>query len=384
MIKRNSMVRLRMLATGALLCGLVTATSAGLVASQASATPKVSVDKNLKGTVYLLYPNSTTPSWPLYQVPTMQAAFKKYLPNIKTVAENGNNSQTTQQGQVEAAIAQHAKAVVLSPPDPELAGAELKELAAAHIPAIAWDNDPDGGPAFAYVWVNFAYVGKWFGNWIKQHLISDVGHTPVRLAEIYGDPTFAVYDNWLSGITPALAPLVKSGKVDVVCKANTPGWVPATAQTSMQACLTQTGDKVDAVLGMNDSTMDGIAAALQATSPSLLGKVLMIGGHDGDLLSVQRVLAGDQIATFHPSGADQGLATVSLVTAALTGKTAKSTGWINYQFDNHYQKGGVPTVEVSEQIITQNTVQANIVNEHILTKAEICTGLATSSAFCSS
>ena len=115
------MVRLRMLATGALLCGLVTATSAGLVASQASATPKVSVDKNLKGTVSL-YPNSTTPSWPLYQVPTMQAAFKKYLPNIKTVAENGNNSQTTQQGQVEAAIAQRPKAVVLSPPDPELAG----------------------------------------------------------------------------------------------------------------------------------------------------------------------------------------------------------------------------------------------------------------------
>ena len=295
-----------------------------------------------------------------------------------------HNDQTTQQSQVEAAIAQHASVVVVSPPDPELAGAELKELAAAKIPAIAWDNDPDGGPAYAYVWVNFAYVGKWFGNWIKEHLVSDVGHTPVLLAEIYGDPTFAVYDNWLSGITPALAPLVASGQVKVVCKANTPGWVPATAQTSMQACLTQTGDKVDAVLGMNDSTMDGVAAALAAASPSLLGKVQMIGGHDGDLLSVQRVLAGDQIATFHPSGYDQGLATVALTEAALTGKTAKSTGWINYSFDNHFQKGGVPTVEVSEQIITKNTVQANIIDEKLLTKAEICTGIALSSAFCSS
>jgi len=364
-------------------CASGVVTSVGLASSQASAAAgKVSVNTALKGKVYLLYPNNTTPSWPLYQVPTMEAAFKKYLPNIKVIAENGNNSQTTQQGQVQAAIASKATLVVVSPPDPALAGAELKDLAAAHIPAIAWDNDPDGGPAYAYVWVNFSAVGQYFGQWIKSNLLAKVGHKPVRLAEIYGDPTFQVYNDWLAGITPILAPLVKNGTVKVVCKANTPGWVPATAQTAMQACLTQTGNKVDAVLTMNDSTTDGVAAALSAASPSLLGKTLLIGGHDGDLLSVQRVLAGDQIATFHPSGADQGLATVALTEAALTGKTAASTGWINYHFNNGFVKGGVPTVKVVEQLITPATVQADIVNEHLLTKAELCTSIALKSAFC--
>jgi D-xylose transport system substrate-binding protein len=375
--------RVKVAAAAMALCVASSVVSIGLNTGSASAAGgTVTVNTKLTGSVYMLWPNTTTPGWPTYYIPSMVSAFKKYLPKMKIVQESANNSQTTQQGQVQAAIASHATAVVLSPPDPQLAGAELKELKAAKIPVVAYNNDPDGGPVFAYVWVNFGYVGQWFGKWLSTNLVKKVGHTPVRLAEIYGDPTFAVYNNWLAGITPILQPLIKSGKVQVVCKANTPGWVPATAQTAMQACLTKTGHKVDAVLTMNDSTTDGVAAALQGASPNLLGKVLLVGGHDGDLLSVQRVLAGDEVATFHPDGVQAGKAAAALIQAALQGKSAKSTGYINASFNNGFVKGGVPTVEAPEQLIIPSTVQQTIVNEGILTKGAICTGIAAKSKYC--
>jgi D-xylose transport system substrate-binding protein len=340
----------------------------------------VPVNTKLHGSVYFMWPNTTTPGWPQYYIPSMINQFKKYLPNVKLVQENGNNDQSTQLSQVEAAITQHASAVVLSPPTPTEAGAELKALAAAHIPVIGYNNDPDGGPVFAYVWVNYSAVGKYWGDYLQQHLVSQVGHTPVRIAEVLGDPTFSVYEQWLQGIDPVLQPMIKSGKVKVVCKFNTVGWVPATAQSQMENCLTKTSNGVDAVVAMNDSTSDGAASAL--TSAGLLGKVRIYGGHDGDLTVLQRILAGDQEGSFHPNGIEMGKAAAALIEAALTGKSAKSTGFVNATFDNHFVKGGVPTVEANEQLINKSSIQKVVIDEGIDTKAEICTSLAAKTPFC--
>jgi D-xylose transport system substrate-binding protein len=360
---------------------------AGTSTSAAAPRPQVGrpqlagpVINTTKGTVCLMWPNETTPAWTAYQIPTAVAAFKKYLPNMKQLQSNGNNDAATQLSQVQSCIAEKATAALISPTVPEEAGAELKDLAAAHIPAIALDQDPDGGPVYAYVWVDFHQVGQWFGQYMTAHLVKNVGHTPVRLAEIYGDPTFAVYQDWLAGITPYLSALIKQGDIKVVCKANTTSWEPTIAQTNMEQCLTKTGNGVDAVLAMNDSTSDGIAAAL--ATQHLLGKVKIYGGHDGDLTTVQRVLAGDQIATWHPNDEAQALDAVVLVEAAMAGKTAQSTGLVNYHFENGYTKGGVPTVQAPEVLVTATNIQQSIVDPGLATKAEICTGIATSSTFC--
>lgn len=334
------------------------------------------------GTVFFLIPNATTPAWPTYYMPAVQSAFKKYLPNFKLVTESADNDQAKQLSQVEAAITQQAAAVIISPPNPAQAGAELVKLGAAKIPAVAYLNDPNGGPVNSYVWVDYASIGKYWGQWLTDNLEKKVGHTPVRLAAIYGDPTFKVYDLWLQGIKPQLDSLVSAGKVKIVCQADSTGWAPAVAQKAMEQCLTQNTDKVDATLAMNDSTSDGIWAALR--SRGLNGKVTMIGGHDGSLTAVQRVLVGDQVATFHADGVQLGEATANLVLAALAGKTPQSTGFINGTFDNGYVKGGVPTVFGKENLITPDIVQKEIVDNKIFTKDEICQGIAAKSTFCTS
>jgi D-xylose transport system substrate-binding protein len=352
--------------------------------AQSAGTTAV-VDK-APGTVCLFYPNLTTPGWILgskYLIDT----FKKFMPNMKQLAYNGNNDAATQLGQVQACIASKATVAIISPTVPEEAGAELKDLAAAHIPAISIDQDPDGGPTYAYVWVNFKYVGQWFGQYMTEHLEAQVAarglpHTPVRLAEMYGDPTFAVYQDFLAGITPYLNALIKKGLVQVVCRANATSWEPTIAQTNMEQCLTKTGNGVDAVLAMNDSVSDGVAAALE--TQHLLGKVMIYGGHDCDLTTLQRILAGDQIATFRENVVGSDEDAVALAEAALAGKTAQSTGLINYSFDNGYTKGGVPTVRAPEVVVTAANMQQTIVDYGYYTKAQLCTSIATNTAFCKS
>lgn len=337
-------------------------------------------DQPAKKTVYFLVPNATTPAWPTYYMPAVTEAFKKLMPDVKLVTQSADNDSAKQLSQVEAAIAQQASAVIISPPNPAQAGAALAKLAAAEIPAVAYLNDPNGGPVNSYVWVDFETIGKYWGTWLQDNLVDSVAHKPVRLAAIYGDPTFEVYNQWLAGIKPHLDALVADGSVKIVCQADTTGWAPSVAQQAMEQCLTKTDNGVDATLAMNDSTMDGIWAALKAQE--LNGKVSMIGGHDGSLTAVQRILAGDQLGTFHPDGKQLGEAAAKLIQAALAGKKPSSTGVINGKFDNGFVKGGVPTVFGKENLISADNVKQEIVDNGIFTKEEICTGIAAGAAYC--
>ena len=385
--RTQSVALVVMLAAGLAAAGCGSASSsspAAAPASSGSSTASSGASAHINpatatGTIYLLTPNVTTPAWPTYYIPEEEAGIKSVFPHVKTVILDGNNSQATQLSQAQSAVAKHALGVVLTPVVPTEAGAELAQLAAAKIPTVAYLHDPDGGPAFAYVWVNFQTVGSWFGNYLTQHL-SQLGATPVRVALIYGDPTFQVYTDYLRGMSPILDSLIRDGKVKVVCKADSTAWLPSNAQTAMQQCLTKNGNKVDAVISMNDSTDDGIWAALKAAG--LNGKIPIIGGHDASLTGVQRVLAGQQVATFDFDAQAAGLATARLLAAAMEGKTAESTGLINFHFDNKYVKGGVPTYKASEHAVTPATVDPLVVQTHIWTKKQLCTGIASTSSFC--
>jgi D-xylose transport system substrate-binding protein len=335
---------------------------------------------NITATIYALWPNTTTPAWPLYTIPSEVAAFKQYLPNVNLVQLVGNNDQALQQTQVEAAITANAAAVVFSPVVPTAAGGALKQFADAKIPVIALRQDPMGGPVNSYVWVDFEGVGRFWGDYLTLHLTTDVGHKPVRLAEILGDRTFEVYNRWTNGISPALDKLIGSGQVQIVCKTDTKGFVPATAQAEMDQCLTTNGGNVDAVLVMQDSTGNGVAASL--ASQNLLGKVKFYGGHDGDVQALQRILLGYQYGTFHPDGKQTALATVALVTAALQGKTPQSTGYINAKFLNGFYPDGVPTFLAPETLVTAANMQKTVVDDGFLPKARICTAAVANTAFC--
>jgi D-xylose transport system substrate-binding protein len=374
-----------MLAACALAAAALAASGCGSSASSSSSTSGSAsaaayTSSGLAGKkVFLLAPFNITP-WPQYYVGDTVSAIRRLIPGVKVTVLSANSSQATELSNIDAAISQGANLVLYAPVNPLQSAAGLNKLAAAKIPTLGYVHDADGGPVDGFVWVNVPAVAQWWGNYLEKNLVKRVGHSPVRLAIQYGDPTFKYYTDMASGLNPAVKALEQSGQVKVVCKADTPGWAPAVAQQALEQCLTKTGNGVDAVLVMNDSTADGVAAALQ--SQKLLGKVLIWGGHDGDQTAVQRIVAGDQIGTFEPDYQSLSAASARMVQAVLQGKTLKGSAVVNATFDNDFVKGGVPSYFSPEIPITRASVQLQIIDKGYYTKQQVCAGVAVSSPFC--
>jgi D-xylose transport system substrate-binding protein len=329
--------------------------------------------------VFLLAPFNITP-WPQYYVGDTVAAIHKLMPGVNTTVLSAEGVQSKDLADVNAAVSQGANLVLYAPVNPLQSAEGLNNLAAAKIPTLGYVHDADGGPVDGFVWVNVPAVAQWWGNYLQTNLVKRVGHSPVRLAIQYGDPTFKFYTDMAAGLNRAVQALERSGQVKVVCQNNTPGWLPSVAQQALEQCLTKTGNGVDAVLVMNDSTADGVAAGLQ--SQKLLGKVIIYGGHDGDLTAIQRIVAGDQIGTFEPDYQSLSAQTARIVQAVLQGKALRGSGLVNATFNNDFVKGGVPSYFAPEIPITSANIQSQIIDKGYYTKQQICAGVAVNSAFC--
>jgi D-xylose transport system substrate-binding protein len=109
-----------------------------------------------------------------------------------------------------------------------------------------------------------------------------------------GDPAQTIQQVFKSGQMQAIQAAVDKGDIKIVAQQNVEQWKPDVAQALMEQVLTANDNKVDAVLAMNDSIANGVAAAL--SSQDLLGKV-GISGQDGDKNVLNRIAKGEQTMT---------------------------------------------------------------------------------------
>ena len=102
-------------------------------------------------------------------------------------------------------------------------------------------------------------------------------------ALIEGDAAMTIINLFRDGQMEVLKPLIDKGQIKVVAKQNIENWKPDLAQAAMEQILTQTNNKVDAVLAMNDGMSTGVAAAL--ASQKMLG--IPLSGQDGDKVGAE-------------------------------------------------------------------------------------------------
>ena len=112
-------------------------------------------------------------------------------------------------------------------------------------------------------------------------------------ALIEGDAAMTIINLFRDGQMEVLKPLIDKGQIKVVAKQNIENWKPDLAQAAMEQILTQTNNKVDAVLAMNDGMATGVAAAL--ASQKMLG--IPLSGQDGDKAALNRIAKGQQTVT---------------------------------------------------------------------------------------
>lgn len=379
MTTRSILRRVTALAAGCLVAAGLAACAPAANGGGDGGTAQTSNGK-LSGKVYMILPDRTTVRFEKFDKPAFEAAMAKLAPDVEVVTLNSENDVQQQLNQVQTAIADEAKAIVMVAVDPDQAAGSLAAAADANIPLICDSHSCNGGPAYAYLIAKFKEIGETQAKKLAEDAKAyyDKNGKPLRVAYMFGDPKYPFYTDQVAGFDEVLKPVIDSGALDVVCQADALLWVPSNSQQAMDQCLTRTDNGVDAILTMNDDLGGGALAAAEAAG---LKGITLYGGYDASLDGIQRVAAGIQPIDMAINYTDFNTVIAELVVASMKGEDvpAKFDATV---YDNGY-KDGIPQIEVNNSVITADDIQKVVVDSGLYTKAEICDGsIAADSTFC--
>lgn len=287
--------------------------------------------------------------------------------NIKVIATNAQGSDATQIAQIQDALANGAKVIVISPLDESVGKAVVLKAAKYHVPVIAYDGLLTGAKIAFYVSFDNTKVGALQGQYLVSHLAS--GST---VAAINGDQTSTPGVQFKQGALKVINQAVAAGKLKLGYNVDTPLWDPAKATTEMQQALTKLNNDVQGVLAPNDGIAGGVIAALK--QQKLDGKVI-VTGQDATTAGLQNILLGTQSMTvFKPITAEAATAAKVAVGLALHRKNA-----VTSVAKTHVTNGAgrVPTVLLQPVVVTKDNVSV-VVKNGGAKWSDICNGLPSS------
>ena len=245
-------------------------------------------------------------------------------------------------------LAQDSKAII-----PAIAQAK-----AANVPVIAYDVPVDS-PDVTFISFDNVAVGHQMAEAMVK--VKDSGNW----ALIEGDAAMTIINLFRDGQMQVLKPLIDKGQIKVVAKQNIENWKPDLAQAAMEQILTQTNNKVDAVLAMNDGMSTGVAAAL--ASQKMLG--IPLSGQDGDKVVLNRIAKGQQTVTVWKNSYNLGQAAAKAAIEMAEGKPV--TGTKPFKTETGQTQ---PSLLLPPVAITKDNLNL-VVDANWISKAELCNGV---------
>jgi len=313
-----------------------------------------------KGTIALLLPESKTARYEAHDRPEFVAAFNALCSGCKILYYNANQDAALQQNQVDQALTNGAKVLVLDPVDSASAAASVAKAKAQNVPVVSYDRlITGGGKPDYYVSFDNEQVGTLQGN----ALLTALGANPKRgkIVVINGSPQ----DNNAKLFNRG-AHSVLDGKVTIGKEYWTPDWSPDAAQREMDQAITALGKTaIIGVYAANDGTAGGAIASMKAAG---FTKIPPTTGQDAELAAIQRILAGDQYMTVYKATKAEATAAAKLAYDLLQGKpSSQTTTPVNNGTID------VPSVLLTPVAVTAAQVKDTVVKDGFWTVADICT-----------
>lgn len=299
--------------------------------------------------------------------PDFIKSVRKLNPHIKVIADNAQGSDATQISQVEDALANGAKVIVISPLDTAVGKAVVSKASKLHVPVIAYDGLLTGAKIQFYVSFDNTKVGKIQGQYLLSHVAK--GGT---IALINGDQTSAPGVEFKQGALSILNPAFRSGRLKRGYSADTKLWDPSVAQTEMQQALTKLNDNVQGVLSPNDGIAGGVIAALKGQH--LDGKVV-ITGQDATTQGLQYILQGEQSMTVFKPIVQEAAVAARVAVGLAEGKKNAVSAVAKAKVGNG--AGRVPSVLLQPIVVTKSNVGV-VVKDGGATWSQICNGIPAS------
>ncbi|SIT11852.1 sugar ABC transporter substrate-binding protein [Alicyclobacillus vulcanalis] len=338
-------------------CGTQTTNNQGGSSTGAAAA----VNPHPSVTIAFLMPETnTSPRWEYDDRPDFIAAMKKLDPNAHVIYANAQGSEATQMQQVESALTQGAKLLVVAPVNGFEAANIVNEAARSHVPVISYDRLIQNAKVDYYVSFNNVEVGKLQGEYIAQH--TKKGGTVVMLD---GAPTDPNAKQFAQGAHEVLDPLFKSGKLKLGYEQYTPNWDSQQALTEMQQALTSLHNHVNAVLAANDNLA---GAAIQALEQQHI-KGIPVTGQDATDAGLHRIYYdGTQSMTVYKPIYEEADAAAQLAYDIITGKKPPAS-LVNGTVNNG--KVNVPSVLLQPIVVTKANIQSTVIKDGFTTWARI-------------
>lgn len=303
--------------------------------------------------IAFLMPDTASTRYELYDAPLFEKRLKEICSGCSMLYQNADSDAAKQQQQMDSALAQGVKAIVLDPVDSTAAATMVQKAKAQNVPIIAYDRPIPDAQADYYVSFDNEKLGEMFAQSLVDKVKKD--NPSGGLLQVNGSPTDAAAGLIKKGMHAAIDP---SG-LKLLAEFDTPEWAPAKAQDWVSGQITRFKDQIDGVVAANDGTGGGAIAAFKAAGV----QVPPVSGNDAELAAAQRIVNGDQYNTISKPIKIVAGASAEVAYAFVQGKppAAKTT-----LFDTPSQLF-VPTV------VTKENLKKQLIDSGELKASDLCT-----------
>ncbi|MFF4871867.1 sugar ABC transporter substrate-binding protein [Streptomyces sp. NPDC000961] len=341
---------------GAIALAGAAALSLGAVATTGAAQLAAAQDEVRIG---LLLPESKTTRYEKFDRPYIEAKIKELAPGAQIDYYNAAESATTQQQQVNTALAKGDKVLILDAVDAKSIQSSVQKAHDAGVKVVAYDRLAQG-PVDAYVSYDNRKVGELQGRALLDALGDKAGSGQIVMHN--GSPTDPNAAEFKAG-----AHAVLDGKVKIGKEYDTPNWDPNNANQQMSGAISALGkENIVGVYSANDGLAAGIATALKAA-----GMNVPLTGQDAQLDAIQRILLGTQTITVEkPYKPEADIAATMAVNLA-EGKPIPSDLTPTTVTSGSGQK--VPASLLTPVVVDKSNIKDTVVKDGLYTVQEICT-----------
>ena len=247
---------------------------------------------------------------------------------------NSNNSQSTQNDQIDKFISDEVDAMIINPVNSSDVGPIIEKAMAANIPVVFVNRQPAASELAK--WNKFYYVdsdslesgmmqGEIAYDYWKANKSADKNGDGIIQYIMLKGPT----DNNAAVMRTQYSIKYLTDKgVKVEClEEYIVGWSFDFAKTKMAEFISSYGDNIEMVFGNNDDIALGAIDALLAAGYFQGGKYMPVIGVDGTSGAFNSIAAGYLLGTVLQSNRDQGRAAFDLAYALAANKDISSAGW---------------------------------------------------------
>lgn len=208
----------------------------------------------------------------------------------QVLVQAANGDDALQISQSENMLTQGVDVLVVIPHNGKAAATIVQAAHKAGVPVLAYDRLILDAEVDLYISFDNLRVGELQAEYIVKRAPKGA------YVLIGGAPTDNNALLYHQGHMSVLKPLVDKGDIRIVSDQYARDWLAVEGLKIMENALTQSNNKVDAVVAAND----GLAsAAIQALSEQKLAGKVPVSGQDAELAALQRIVAGTQSMTVY-------------------------------------------------------------------------------------